>query len=91
MNSAALARAGIRENQPDPDGGRYERSPDGRLTGVVREYAVLEVERTFADQTSEADALAELRKTLSAAVKWGITTIQDMSNSMPPDRWWVEK
>jgi predicted amidohydrolase YtcJ len=86
MNSAALARAGIREDQPDPDGGRYERSPDGRLTGVIREYAVFDVERTFADQTSEADALAKLHKTLSAAAKWGITTIQDMSNSMPPDR-----
>lgn len=86
MNSAALARAGIREDQPDPDGGRYERSPGGRLTGVIREYAVFDVERTFADQTSEADALAELNKTLSAAAKWGITTIQDMSNSMPPDR-----
>lgn len=86
MNSAALARAGIRENQPNPDGGRYERSADGRLTGVIREYAVFDIERTLADQTSDADAVAELRDKLSAAVKWGITTIQDMSNAMPPDR-----
>ena len=86
LNSAALARAGIRENQPDPVGGRYERSPDGRPAGVIREYAALNVERTFSDQTSEADALAELHKTLSAAAKWGITTIQDMSNDLPPER-----
>jgi predicted amidohydrolase YtcJ len=86
MNSAALAQAGVREGQPDPMGGRFERSPDGKLTGVVREYAAFDVERTFADQTSEADALSELRKTLSEAAKWGITTIQDMSNDMPPDR-----
>ncbi|MGA8088789.1 MAG: amidohydrolase family protein [Terracidiphilus sp.] len=86
INSAALARAGLRDGQPDPDGGRYEKSPDGKLTGVIREYAVFDIERTFANQISEADALAELRKTLSAAAKWGITTIQDMSNSMPPDR-----
>jgi predicted amidohydrolase YtcJ len=86
MNSAALAQAGIREGQPDPLGGRFERSPDGRLTGVVREYAAFDVERTFADQTSEADALSALRKTFSEAVKWGITTIQDMSNDMPPER-----
>jgi predicted amidohydrolase YtcJ len=86
MNSAALAQAGILEDQPDPLGGRFERSPDGKLTGVVREYAVFDVERTFADQTSEADALAELRQTFSEAVKWGITTIQDMSNDMPPER-----
>ncbi len=86
INSAALARAGLRDGQPDPDGGRYEKSPDGKLTGVIREYAVFDIERTFANQISEADALAELRKTLSAAAKWGITTIQDMPNSMPPDR-----
>ena len=86
MNSAALARAGIRDGQPDPVGGRFERSPDGRLTGVVREYAVFDVERTLADQTSEADALAELRESFAEAVKWGITTIQDMSNDMAPER-----
>jgi predicted amidohydrolase YtcJ len=86
MNSAALARAGIREDQSDPLGGRFERSSDGKLTGVIREYGVFNVERAFADQTSEADALAELRQTFSEAVKWGITTIQDMSNDMPPER-----
>ena len=86
LNSSALARAGIRENQPDPVGGRYERAPDGRLTGVIREYAAFNVKRSFSDQTSEADALAELHRTLSAAVKWGITTIQDMSNGVPPER-----
>jgi len=86
MNSAALARAGIREDQSDPLGGRFERSSDGKLTGVISEYGVFNVERAFADQTSEADALAELRQTFSEAVKWGITTIQDMSNDMPPER-----
>jgi len=86
VNSAALAQFGIRENQPDPLGGRYERSPDGRLTGVIREYALEQVWRNQSNQTSEADALRELRVTFSTAVKWGITTIQDMENDMPPDR-----
>ena len=84
MNSAALAQAGIREGQPDPMGGRFERSSEGRFTGVICEYAAFDVERAFADQTSEADALSELRKSFSEAVKWGITSIQDMSNDMPP-------
>lgn len=86
MNSRALAQAGIREDQPDPMGGRFERSSDGKLTGVVREYAAFDVERTFADQTSDADALAELRNTFAEALKWGITSIQDMSNDMAPER-----
>jgi predicted amidohydrolase YtcJ len=86
VNSAALAQFGIREDQPDPLGGRFERSPDGRLTGVIREYALEQVWRNQSSQTSEADALLELRETFSVAVKWGITTIQDMENDMPPDR-----
>lgn len=86
VNSAALARIGIREDQPDPVGGRFERSPDGRLTGVIREYAAFDASRSLSDQVSDADALAELRETFSAAAKWGITSIQDMSNAMAPDR-----
>src|SRR6202030_1732994 len=58
LNSAALAKFGILDNQKDPVGGRYERSPDGRLTGVLREYAVLQMTRTRANLTSETDALA---------------------------------
>jgi len=64
VNSSALARIGIREDQPDPLGGRYERSPDGRLTGVIREYALEQAWRNLSDQTTEADALRELRETL---------------------------
>jgi len=86
LNSAALAKFGILDNQKDPVGGRYERSLDGRLTGVLREYAVLQMTRTRANLTSETDALAELRDYFSRAVKFGITSIQDMSNAMSPDR-----
>jgi predicted amidohydrolase YtcJ len=86
VNSTALAQFGIREDQPDPLGGRFERSPDGRLSGVIREYALEQVWRNQSNQTSEADALRELRGTFSDAVKWGITTIQDMDNDMLPDR-----
>jgi hypothetical protein len=86
VNSSALSQIGIREEHPDPVGGRFERSTDGRLTGVIREYALQEAYRSLSDQTSEADALIQLRETFSAAVKWGITTIQDMENDMPPDR-----
>ncbi len=85
-NSAALTQFGIREDQPDPLGGRFEHSADGRLTGVIREYALEQVWRNQSNQTSEADALKELGETFSAAARWGITTIQDMDNDMPPDR-----
>ncbi len=86
LNTAALRQFGIREDQPDPLGGKYERSPDGKLTGVVREYALLDLERQLADATSDAIALQQLQSQLNDASRFGITTIQDMSNIMPPDR-----
>ena len=86
LNSAGLERAGIHADTPDPQGGRFERDSGGRLTGVVREYAALNAERNLADATSDADAQSSLRETLERATAWGITTIQDMSNEMAPER-----
>ena len=84
LNSAALTKVGIREDQRDPMGGRYERSADGRLTGVVREYATLRVNRSFVGLTPDATALKELHDIFLQAAKWGITSIQDMSDAMDP-------
>jgi len=86
LNSAALAKFGIGADQPDPLGGRYERAANGRLTGVLREYAVMQLDRTQANLTSDTDALQQLRDYFARATKFGITSIQDMSNAMPPDR-----
>jgi predicted amidohydrolase YtcJ len=38
-NTAALELAGLSEDAPDPDGGRYDRDADGRLLGVSYERA----------------------------------------------------
>jgi len=86
FNSAGLERAGIHEDTPDPQGGRFERDAAGRLTGVVREYAVLQADRNLANATTDADAAKQLQETLATAVQWGITTIQDMSNEFAPTR-----
>jgi predicted amidohydrolase YtcJ len=86
LNSAALAKAGVREDQQDPVGGRYERSADGKLTGVLREYAVMRLGRTLGLMPSDAEAVAQLRDFFSQAVKFGITSMQDMSNGIEPGR-----
>lgn len=86
LNSMALAQAGIGKDQPDPLGGRYERSADGMLTGVVREYAVLQLSRNLALMPSDAEAIAQLRDLFAQCVKFGITSLQDMSDALPPDR-----
>jgi predicted amidohydrolase YtcJ len=86
LNSVALTKFGIRDGEADPLGGRYDRTPDGRLTGVLREYASLDLDRKLTDLTSEADALKELSETLASAAKFGVTSIQDMSNAIAPER-----
>jgi predicted amidohydrolase YtcJ len=86
LNSAALAKAGMAEGQRDPVGGRYERSADGKLTGVVREYAVLNLNRRLGLMASDAEAERQLREFFAQAVKFGITTTQDMSDGIEPGR-----
>jgi predicted amidohydrolase YtcJ len=86
LNSAALQRAGIRENQQDLVGGRYERSADGKLTGVLREYAVMRMWRTLGLPTSNDKAASQLDELFSQALKFGVTSIQDMSNTIEPGR-----
>jgi len=86
LNSAALSRLGIGEEIRDPVAGRFERFPDGRLSGVVREYAGFEVSRRLAALTSDADAVAQLRERLSLLKRWGVTSVQDLSDSVEPGR-----
>jgi predicted amidohydrolase YtcJ len=86
LNTAGLRAYGVAEQQKDPLGGRFERDAAGRLTGVVREYAGLDMERTAADAVPDSEAVRQLRDTLDEAKAFGITTIQDMSNDMTPAR-----
>jgi predicted amidohydrolase YtcJ len=86
VNSAALVAAKVSEKEPDPLGGRFERSADGRLTGVLREYAKFDFDRRLADRVPDDQAISQLRDTLNAAAKFGITSLQDMSNIMSPGR-----
>jgi predicted amidohydrolase YtcJ len=86
LNSAALVKFGIREDQKDPLGGKYERSVDGKLTGVLREYAVQSGARASGLAASDAEAVAQLRDFFSQSVRFGITSVQDMSNGIEPGR-----
>ena len=80
VNSLALTRAGITETTPDPVGGRFERGPGGRLTGVAREHAV----RAFTPLLPVADVAHE-RESLSGAVRRlyaeGVTAIHDFEGA----------
>jgi predicted amidohydrolase YtcJ len=86
LNSAALRLFGIREDEPDPLGGSYDRLLDGRLNGVARGYAAMAILRKEASLTPTDEAVRQLRKTLSENARFGITTLQDMADEIPAER-----
>jgi predicted amidohydrolase YtcJ len=86
LNSAALSKLGFSDGEPDPMAGQFEKSADGKLTGLVREYAVLHVTRKLSSMTSDTDAILQLRDFFSQAAKFGVTSLQDMSDVLAPAR-----
>jgi predicted amidohydrolase YtcJ len=86
LNSAGLRAYRVAEDQKDPFGGRFERDANGRLSGVMREYAGLNTLRAAADAIPDEAAAEQLRHLLADASAFGITTIQDMANAMAPAR-----
>jgi predicted amidohydrolase YtcJ len=86
LNSAALRFYNVSETQPDPLGGRYERDAKGRLTGTIREYALMNMSRAAADRIPDSEAIVQLRQQLDDEAKYGVTTIQELSVIMPPSR-----
>jgi len=80
VNSLALAKAGISEQSPDPDGGRFVRDPaTGRLTGRVLERAADAFENSipaFGTTTRDEDRAA-VRLITGMFAKAGITSSTD--------------
>src|SRR5712692_1405464 len=79
LNSAAFAKFGVKENEPDPVAGHFVRSADGKMTGVVYEYAKFRINRRRSDMATEEEALQQTREFFQDAVRLGITSVQDMS------------
>lgn len=79
LNSAAFAKFGVKEDVRDPVAGHFVRSGDGKLTGVVYEYAKFQINRRRSDMATEEEALQQAREFFQDAVRLGITSVQDMS------------
>jgi predicted amidohydrolase YtcJ len=86
LNTAGLRFYNISDNQPDPMGGRFERDAKGRLTGTLREYAIMNIERAAADRVPDSAAIVQLRQQLEEEAKYGVTSIQELSVTMAPSR-----
>lgn len=76
-NSAALAKAGIRKETPDPPQGRIERDDNGEPTGVLRELAINLI-RDAIDPPDMARILSAYEEAIQALYRIGITGIHDI-------------
>jgi predicted amidohydrolase YtcJ len=86
LNSAAMRKVALKDNEPDPLGGRYVRDANGRFTGVTLEYATFRLHRTLNSLVSDEEALRDTRNFLSDAARLGITSVQNMSVPIGPGR-----
>lgn len=79
LNTAGFAKLGVKENEPDPVGGHFVRAGDGKLTGLVFEYAKFPLNRRRCDMATDEEALQQTRDFFKDAVRLGITSVQSMS------------
>ncbi|MBF9143477.1 amidohydrolase [Hymenobacter properus] len=85
VNSLALQQLGIGEADPDPLGGAYERdSGTGRLTGSLLEYGSWGPRRDLNGHLPDSAWVRLLRAYGAEALRFGITSVQDMAGTLPP-------
>lgn len=87
LNSKALELFGLSETAPDPVGGYYEREPNSKiLTGLVREYAEFGILRKVVGQLPDSSLAQDIRQYSDQAVRYGITTVQNMTTTTTAER-----
>lgn len=80
VNTAAMRRLGIAEEEADPVGGMFERLPGShKISGRINEYAQWSPQRCFASMATIEEGVSSLRNLSDECVRWGITTLQNMS------------
>jgi predicted amidohydrolase YtcJ len=82
-NSAAFAACGVTIHTPDPPFGRFDKLPDGRLTGLVRETAAHIFLSAVHGQDSEADIADGMEMVQDQCLAAGITSV---ANSLCPTK-----
>ena len=79
LNSCALERLGITEESEPPAGGSYDKDADGRLTGIVREAAAMELMPRIVAEFSREELLDAYRSFERYLNEHGITGVCDVS------------
>lgn len=87
INSRAMQRLGIAEDEPDPLGGRWEREAGSRrVNGKFFEYAGWRLFRKLENSASDEQLIQSLQQLGNEAARYGVTSIQNMTY-MPLDRY----
>ena len=86
LSTAAFKMLGVKDDEPDPIGGRYVRAADGTLGGLVLGFARFRLVRRLSELASDDKALQDTRQFIGQAVRYGITSVQLMSIPPSPER-----
>jgi predicted amidohydrolase YtcJ len=84
FNTAALRLLKVRDDEPDPPGGFFVRTPGARtITGLAHEYAEYILRQRVSSMPDEAAQTKALRDYAAEAVGFGITSAQLMATNRP--------
>lgn len=76
-NSALLKLAGITDDTPDPEGGRFGRNQDGSLNGYVEETPAIMKVLMAAMSRMKMDIAKQVMEAQEMYLRYGITTVQE--------------
>jgi predicted amidohydrolase YtcJ len=77
VNSKALAIADVNEATPDPPGGKFERGPNGKLTGRVMESATDRFQAKIPNTATRAEREEGVKLISKMIVRTGVTSVND--------------
>jgi hypothetical protein len=77
VNSKALASADVNQKTPDPPGGKFERGPDGKLTGRAMESANDPFRAKIPNTATRAERQEGVKLITKMIVRSGITSVND--------------
>jgi predicted amidohydrolase YtcJ len=81
VNSKAMQIADVNEKTPDPQGGKFEHGPDGKLTGRIEEQASARFRSKVRNVATRADRREGVKLISKMIVKTGITSVNDPAGS----------
>jgi predicted amidohydrolase YtcJ len=77
VNSKALAIADVNNETPDPPGGKFERGPDGKLTGRAMETADDRFTSKIPNSATRAERQAGVQLISKMVLRSGVTSVDD--------------